>query len=289
MSETVIADFPAKFALSSGADAEPTRGRVVMSPDRLVLATGAEQENIQLEDIFDLRVGHVPAEISKFFDDTVTIAYKRYGDPDSVIIESDDDNIGRFTAVLFKAILNGCPVKIQHPARIGGRVTDTPLRTAKLQLGDGRVLFTNLKEVVDIDLQTVTHYKKSTITVDGESSPGIEVRHMTEGKSMTTKLSVDSSRRLNLLGRFLRLEYREAIADVKDMSIPESEMEALVALYSGGSDADLPQLLGTDASTVSMLLGSLEDKGLVMHGEDATALTSKGRVVVGRRIENVNQ
>lgn len=289
MSETVIADFPAKFALSSGEDAEPVQGRVVMNRDRLVLATGAEQENIQLDDIFDLRVGHVPAEVSKFFDDTVTVAYKRYGEPDSVIIESDADKIDRFTSVLFKAILNGCPIKIQHPARIGGRVTDAPVRTAKLHLGDGRVMFTDLEEVVAIDLQTVIHYKKATISEDGETLPGIKVRHMNDGKSMATNLSVYSRRRMNLLGRFLRLEYREAIAEVKDMTIPESEMEALVSLYSGGSDADLPKLLGTDASTVSMLLGSLEDKGLVMHGDDATVLTSKGQVVVGRRIENVNQ
>ena len=288
MSESVIADFVADFTLSTATEPEPVRGRVVMSPKRVILATGTERSIVPLSKIFDIRVGHVPQQVQEFFDDTVTIAYRRRGNKDTVIIEADDEKIDRFTGILFKAILNGSPVTIKHPAKVGGRLTDVPERRARLKVAEGGVEFAGLNDSQTIDLSTVVYYEKSDREIGGDINPVLTVRHMQDRSAIATRLAMESQRKMNILGRFLRLEYSDAIADVQDLSIPDSEMELLVGLYSGGGDADLARLSGQDASTVSMLLDSLEEKDLIMHGEKETVLTSKGRMIVGQRIEDVN-
>lgn len=288
MSESAIADFVADFTLPSANKTEPTRGRIVMSSKRLVLATGNERKSIPLPKIFDIRVGHVPPNIEEFFEDTVTIAYRQNENKYTVVIEAEADKIDRFAPILFRAILNGSTVMIRHPVRIGGRVTGTGERRAEIKLADGEVAFMGLDESVRIDLSTVIYYEGSDPSADGGDRPVLTVRHMRDGTSVTTELSMRSHRKMNLLGRYLRLEYSEAMADIEDLSIPESEMKVLIGLYSGGSEADLASLTGRDEQTVSRLLDSLESKELVINGDGETALTSKGRMVVVQRMEAIN-
>ncbi|USZ76573.1 hypothetical protein NGM07_04410 [Halorussus vallis] len=284
MSEKVIADFTARFSLDSFADPEPVDGRIVLSQKRLVLATGSEKTTVPLSSVFDITVGHVPGELEGFFQDTVTIAYEDGDRRRVAVVEAGSEEVSRFKTVLFKAQLNGTPTKVRHPARVGGRVTDQSFRSAKLRVEPGAVAFRAPGETITVELANVTYFQKE----NREVGPVVSIRHSAEGQTMTSEFGVDTERRLNLLGRYLRLEYTELAQSVEDVDASEEEMEALVAIYSGGTSANLAGMLGVDSSRVTMLLNDLHDKGLVDEGERGLSLTAQGQLLVSDRIETVN-
>lgn len=288
MTESVVADFTARVVPDSGTHGEPVRGRVVLSRKRLVFATDEWRTTVPLSAVFDVAIGHVPPGVSEFFDDTVTIGYVRNGERMTAVVESDGETIDRFTRILFKARLNGTEVTVKHPAKVGGRVVDAPTRTATLRIGDRSVGFTDTDEPFTIDLVEVTRFERADRTINGRVRSALRVRHMVDRTAVTSEIALDSGRKMNVLGRYLRLEYADLVAEISDLEITDEEMKALVALYSGGGDADLARLLGTDANGVSTLVDSLGRKGLATRNEDGPTLTSLGRLAVGDRVEDVS-
>jgi len=283
MSETVIADFVARFSLDTFDSPDPVKGRIVLSRKRLVLATGDSKTTVPLSAIFDINLGQVPDELESFFQDTITIAYRRDDRRRTAVVEAGGEEVSRFKTVLFKAELNGTPVRAKHPARVGGRVTNSSFRSAKLKLEPGRVRFAGSNPVT-VDLANVTHFQKA----DRDIGPVLVVRHAEKGQSVTSEFGLDSDRKLNLLGRYLRLEYSELAKEAEDVSTSEDEMEALVAIYSGARSGDLAGTLGVDSSRVTMLLNDLREKGLIDEGEKGLSLTASGQLLVSDRIESVN-
>ena len=61
-----------------------------------------------------------------------------------------------------------------------------------------------------------------------------------------------------------------------------------MAIYSGAGSMNLANVVDQDPSTVTMLLNSLEEKGLVGSTDEGTHLTSKGQLAVSERVERVN-
>jgi helix-turn-helix protein len=283
MSETVIADFVARFSLDTFDSPEPVKGRIVLSQRRLVLATADSKTTIALSSIFDVNVGHVPGELEAFFQDTITIAYRDGDAREIAVVEAGTEEVSRFKTVLFKAELNGTRVRVKHPARVGGRVTNSSFRPAKLEIAPGEVRFTGA-DPVTVELANVTYFQRE----EREAGSVVVVRHAHEGHSVTSEFTVESDRKLNLLGRYLRLEYSELAQEVEDVDTSEPEMEALVAIYSGGTSADLAGMLGLDSSRVTMLLNDLREKGLIDEGENGLSLTAQGQLLVSDRIESVN-
>lgn len=284
MSESVVADFVARY---SNGRRDPIQGRVLLSHKRLVLASDDERVTIPTSSIFDVAVGHVGADMKEFFDSTVTIGYRRDGEGRSAIVEADEDTVDRFSTVLFKTLLHGATASVVHPARTGGRVTDANAETARLRLGDRTVGFEGLG--LQIDVSTVVGFRKIQRTMDGQQREAVSIRHMDGSGAVTTDVSLPESRRLNVLGRYVRLVYSDVREEVGDLDVTEGETEVLVALYSGASEGNLAGVLGIDPSRVTMLLTSLEEKGLVENEGGQTELTSRGLLVVGERLESVNE
>jgi helix-turn-helix protein len=283
MSEKIIADFVAHFSLDTFDSPEPVTGRVVLSQRRLVLATTDSKTTIALSSIFDVNVGHVPGELEGFFQDTVTIAYRDGNTRRVAVLKAGSEDVSRFKTVLFKAELNGTDARVKHPARVGGRVTDSSFRPAKLKIAPGEVRFPGA-DPVTVELANVTYFQRE----EREGKSVVVVRHAREGQSVTSEFTVGSDRKLNLLGRYLRLEYSELAEEVEDVDTSEEEMEALVAIYSGGTSANLAGMMGIDSSRVTMLLNDLREKGLIDEGEKGLSLTAQGQLLVSDRIESVN-
>lgn len=284
MSEKVIADFVARFSLDTFDSPEPVKGRIVLSQKRLVLASGdGSKTTVPLSAIFDINVGQVPGELESFFQDTITIAYRKNDRSRSVVVEAGTDEVSRFKTVLFKAELNGTKAMVKHPARVGGRVTGTSFRPSKLKIRPGEVRFVG-DETVTVDLANVTHFQKDT----RDRGPVLVVRHAEEGQSVTSEFAIEGDQKLNLLGRYLRLEYSELAQQAEEVATSEAEMEALVAIYSGARSGDLAGTLGVDSSRVTMLLNDLREKGLIDEGQKGLSLTAQGQLLVSDRIESVN-
>jgi helix-turn-helix protein len=291
MSESVIADFVAKFNSDRLARTDPIKGRVLLSEKRLVLAVNDNDKlTIPLSSIVDVAVGHIPEELSGFFDSTVTVGFER-GDRQFVaVVEADDDTIGKFSNVLFKAILNGIEMTVKHPARVGGRVIDGDFTPARLALKPKRVRFTTPEEAVEISLSTVTEFSRATRKIHGTKRPVLAVRHMPEGTSQLTLAAMDSSRKMSILGRYLRLEYSDLMTEIADLELTKDKKEILVALYSGagGDGISLAQIVNREPAELTMMLNDLEADELVVDTADGTKLTPKGKVVVSTHLEDVN-
>jgi helix-turn-helix protein len=276
MSESVIADFVAKFNSEATVRSEPVKGRIVLSEKRLVLAADAGKVTIPLTSVIDIGVGQVPDDLGGFFSATVTVAFER-GDRNMVAaIEAGDEKIDKFSTVLFKAVLNG------------GRVTGEEFTPAKLFLKPQTVEFRRQDNTVAVKLATVDGFDRLNREIAGQSRPVLAVKHMPRGKDLTTFAAADSARKMNILGRYLRLEYTDLRSEIDDIELSESEIRVLVTIYSSGSDVSLAKVLDMDGSQVTMLLNDLETEDLVVNSEEGTQLTPKGRIVVSNHLENVN-
>jgi helix-turn-helix protein len=288
VNERVIADFVGQFYVNDMDRAEPVRGRIVLSPKRLVLAGEDCKVTIPMAAMFDVAVGHVPPEMREFFSDTVTLAYNTDEGRRMAVIEGDADTMEKFSTVLFKANLNGREVTVQHPARRGGRVVDSPAKQARLSVDDGTLAFRSGDSSFSIDLATVTDFEKERRTLDGTSRPALSVRHVPRTTALVSVFALTSERLMNLLGRYLRLEYTDIVESLSDMSLSDEEVQVLLAIYSAGEDVDPLDVVAADASQTTMVLKGLRKKGLVVDDDRGTALTPKGRVVVNSRLEEVN-
>lgn len=288
MSESILADFVGRFMVNTHPDADLEPGRVLMNQSQLLLVAEDDRMKIPIDDVFDVNIGTVPSEISDFFGHPVTIGFTYLGDRHVAVITADREEIQDFTGSLFKSILDGTTAWVKHPARIGGRVTDSSPETASLLLGDRQLRFVDLADPIELDLETVTHFERAQRSVRGQTRSILRVRHMEGGSSVTTETLVENERKMGLLGRYLRIEYRELMEEVRDLELKDGEMELLVALYSGGDDADLARMLGESTNTITMRLNDLTEKGLITEAGSNTTLTSRGRMLVGQEIEAVN-
>ncbi|MFB6189164.1 MAG: CheF family chemotaxis protein [Halapricum sp.] len=290
MSESIIADFVGTFNSEQSARAEPVKGRILLSQKRLVLASDKGKTQIPLSSIFDVAVGQVPDELGDFFSSTVTVAFERNDNRFIAAIEAEDDTIEKFNSVLFKALLNGTESTVKHPARIGGRVTGAEFTPARLFLKPREIEFRRQENTFRIKLPTVTGFERLTRDIAGSDRPVLAVKHNPGGQAALTLAALPSSRKMNVLGRYLRREYREVMEEIKDVELSKSEKEMLVAIYSSGDMDGIPlaSILDKEASEVEMLRGQMESKDLLIDGEDGLQLTPAGRVVVNNHLEDVN-
>lgn len=286
MSESAIADFVADVAADADPGTEPVRGRVVLSQRRLVLATDDGRRTVPLDSVFDIRVGRAPGNVAEFFDDVVTIGYTRGDDRLTAVVEADADTVDRFVDLLFRARLSGTRAKVVHPARVGGRVTDAGPRSATLRLPENELVFADTERRPSVVLSAVVGFERAHRDIGGTERPVVRVAHATGERTLTTEVALGSAAKLNVLGRYIRLEYSATMADLEGVDVPEDEMELLLTLHSAGEDPNLPGLLGRDAGEVSALLGRLVEKDLV--ADDGATLTSRGQMVVESRVESVN-
>lgn len=305
MSESVVADFVGRFFVpGTEVDGGPPTGRVVLSQRRLVLAADGHRETVPLSAVFDVAVGQVPPEMAGYFNDTVTIAYRR-GDGRAVAaVEGTDTNIDRFATVLFKVLLNGTPAVTRHPAKVGGRVVDSPTERRTLDVTQGELTFVGERagggsagsrtqsgesvEPFTVRLSDVVSVERSDRDLGEGRRAVISFRHIEDGTAVTSQVGIDSARLTNVLGRYIRLCYADVREELEDVELGEAETEVLVAAYSAGPHVSLATVVDIEPQRLTVLLNGLVDEGLLVDTDDGTRLTAKGQVVVGRRIESVN-
>lgn len=287
MTESVVADFTTDVIPETAEFDEPVTGRVLMSDQRVVIATASGKRTIPIQDIFDLAYGSAPTELRRFFETTVTIAFNSDGGRGVALVEGADEKVEQFTNLLFKAIINGTDALVKHPARVGGRVTDSTVSPMKVALEPGVVHFTG-EDGFDIEVSTVIHFERMTREVQGTERSVLSVRHAPNMEVVTTEITLPSDREMNILGRFLRIEYSQLTEELEEADLGDSEIEALVGLYSGAADASLAGMLGMESNQVTMLLNGLRDKGFIEEGEAGMELTSLGKLAVSSNLEQIN-
>lgn len=288
MEETVVADFVGRIHTPDVPGNEPVAGRVLLSQRRLVLATDESKTTVPLSSVFDVAVGTVPSDLQSFFKDTVTVAYTEGSVRRTAVIEGKPEPMERFRTVLFKALLHDVIVTVRHPAKVGGRVTDAGDQRAAVKLNGREIEFVGCPEPFAIDLSTVVDYERAQRTLDGKTQPTLSVRHVPDGTPVTSLVTVSSKQTLNVIGRYIKLEYGEAMEAVYDLDPTEEELQILVTLYTADREVSVADIVTGDATRTSMVLEDLRNQGLIADGERAPTLTPKGQMVVSTYLESVN-
>ncbi|MFB6112542.1 MAG: CheF family chemotaxis protein [Halodesulfurarchaeum sp.] len=287
MTDPVVADFVTDVVPDTAEWTEPVRGRVVMSTDQVVIATAEDRRTIRIAEIFDVAYGSAPSDLSRFFEDTVSIAYEDGFGRHVALIEGADETVSRFTDLLFKAIINGTEVLVKHPARVGGRVTDESVQTMTVFLRKPQVVFSGADRF-HIEVSTVSNFEKLDREVRGRTRSVLSVRHALDMQEVTSEISLDSGRKMNVLGRYLRIEYSTLRDQLASIELRDVELEALLGMYSGGDDAKLAGMLGIEPNRVTMILNGLLEKDLLAESDSGMTLTPLGKMAVNTRIESIN-
>ena len=288
MEESVVADFVGRVHAANLESDEPATGRVLLSQRRLVLATDDGKETVPLSRVFDVVVGSVPGELRSFFNDSVTIAYERDGARRSALVEGEPDDMDKFVRLLFKTLLRNVTVTVRHPAKVGGRVTDATDHRASVSVSPGEIRFGNCPEPFTVDLSAVIDYERTDRTVGGKKRPALVFEHVVDDRTVTSITTVPNERALNILGRYIKIEYDEAMEELESFDPTEEQLEILVSIYSAGGEANIADVVTGDVTQTSMILESLREADLVADGDGGTALTRKGQMIVSSYLESVN-
>jgi helix-turn-helix protein len=289
MVQSTVADFVATITDETAEWDQPRQGRVLLGSGQLVLALSeSDRVTIPLSSVLDINVGFVPQLFDAVPGTPVTVAYERDGSRSVAVVSGDETTIENFHTVLFKVILNETTAVFKHPARRGGRVTDSQFVPCSVSLSSGQVVFETETERVSVSPSSVTSFDRESREINGDTRPAFVLRHMQDGTALTTVAAMGSSRTLSLLGRYLRREYDQLMASLQDISLTEPEVETLVTLYSTrGANVAVGNVVDVQGS-VKALLQSLHEDGLLRPTSDGVELTTRGQVVVNQYMERVN-
>ncbi|MEA5385817.1 CheF family chemotaxis protein [Haloarculaceae archaeon H-GB11] len=139
-----------------------------------------------------------------------------------------------------------------------------------------------------IELASVTDFQRVSREIAGSERPVLAVRHQSGGQAITSLAATSSARKMNILGRYLRLEYSDIMEEIGDISLSDDEKQMLVAIYSTSQGMPLADILNKEASEVTMMLSDLRDDGLVEDAPEGPTLTPKGKIVASNFLEDVN-
>ena len=288
MRESVVADFVGRVHAANLPADEPVTGRVLLSQRRLVLATEDGKETIPLSQVFDVVVGSVPGDLRSYFNDSVTVAYDRDGSRGSALVEGEPEDMDKFVRLLFTALLRNVTVTVRHPAKVGGRVTDSSDHRASVSVAPGEIRFEGCPDPFAVDLSSVIDYERTDRTLGGRKRPALVFRHVIDERTVTSITTVPNERALNILGRYIKIQYDEAMEDLESFDPTEEQLEILVSIYSAGGEANIADVVTGDVTQTSMILESLREADLVADGDGGTALTRKGQMIVSSYLESVN-
>jgi helix-turn-helix protein len=280
MSESAIADFTARFVLDGGRGGTPVRGRVVLSEKRLVVVSAEDKLTVPLSKVFDVEVGEVPSDVAQFFNDTVTVGFRRNGSTHTAAIEAESDDIERFGTLLYKARLSGLTAMVRHPVAVDGRLTGGEEQRSSLRVTESG-LVCEVEPELTVDPERVVAFERVERRVDGTAVPMLAVTHTADGRAVRSEVALDTETAMNVLVRYLRRRYRETLSQVRDLPLTESESGALVGLYGGGTGVDLARLLDDPEGAPAEVLSDLREKELV--AQESRGLTRRGMVAVADR------
>lgn len=285
---TPVVDFVANFIAGGNGGFDPRRGRVVMSPERLVLVTNSARTDIPLTRIDDIALGKLPERVRDLFDDTVLVGYATDRGRRTVLIGGESGDIDRFSDLLYRATLRGLQVNVTYAARVGGLVTKArPTKTA-VRLHPEHVEFVGEYDTYEIAKDDVSYVRWIQRTVEDSKRLVLSLEHLdADGESViTTEIAARSPRQLNVLARYLRSEFTTAATDASVVDVDEEEMWILLTLHTLGASADIDSIIEDEEG--AELVDQLVEKRLLELHDDTLELTSQGRVLLNRNLESIN-
>ncbi len=206
LSRSIVADFQASVRSSDWTEAEPLRGRIVLTEERIVLAVDETNRAIGLSDVFDIVQG-VSRRSEGESTETVTLAFRSGGARETVSISADATTMFNFQRLLYRELLAGTHIVTVHRSRVGedgGGPQDCELDITGTRV---RLRAEGTGETVTISRADVTRFNtRSTRPSTEEATPAVVLYSDSGDRVGKTTISMPSFRTLNLFGRYLRAD-----------------------------------------------------------------------------------
>lgn len=249
--------------------------------ERIAIRNGDYSLEIDLADVFDVRVGTPPTAAADTLTGTVlTIAFERSSGREVLFVGAEKGTLETVAGLLFRRLLNETDVAVKHPSSIGGRVTEKSFEIGNVLVTPGRVGCRGIDRPFSVDIETIVDFSRSTDTLLGERRGIIDITYVKKGVAVSLKLSLSSNRKQQLLGRFLRREYDEIRSGLRGLDVPTPARHALVTLYSRQGTAPAGALLPNSKASTAAVVRGLRKADLVELDDGEVALTSRGWIYV---------
>lgn len=290
MSTAPLAKFSATAVAERAEWADPRAVTVFLRHGEVAFETGDERLSIPLQSVFDINAGAVPPMFDSLPGVGVTIAYDEGDERVVAAIGAEQSIVQKFIPAIFKTILNDTLVKIKHPARRGGRVTNAEFESGLLSISNSAVTFDTDSGKVSIGIEAVIGFSRTQQSINDIERPALVVRHIEDGTSVTTRVVTESPRTMSLLGRYLRRQYDRRLASLRQLSLSNVEIKTLVTIYSTSGTGVSPQtVLEYSPEQVRAVLDALQQNSLIRRGDSGPELTITGQIVVTQYLERVNE
>lgn len=281
MSESVIAEFPARVVCKSRDLDGPIDVRVRLDRTHLTIQTDEHELSAPVSAVFDVTRDRPPLPAEDEFDGPMlTVAFHRGLESEVVFFEGDPDHLDRFRYLLFKVVLDGTDVVVRHPAEIGGRATGTSPQRGTVFLGRRAVEFADLDLPFEIDLESIVDFTTRNREVEGREFPVVAIEFVRNASAIISEVALGPSRKFNLFGRFLRTEYASVREALSAIDLSATDEAVLRRLYSVGGQTGVRTLLGDRDRSSLRTIESLRDRRLVEGEDGQIALTPRGWILV---------
>ena len=248
--------------------AEWTACRVVLTNQRLILATSGNKQTIPL------------AKVALAADPPAVPAAEHVGDHaalrvgTNVILVSATD--GGLEEEVCRAMLHDQVVLVKHPAVEGGVVQDTDWEKAKFRYADGTIRMALSEGGLAIDTDDVGTIDTNETTVRGEARTVVAVEHTEAELSVQTYLT-GTERHVEALSSLFAAAVERNAASLDRLD--EVESQVLMALYSGVSPFEMSDFVGVPPDEVEAVYQHLLEVGAVDEVRTRTevALNARGR------------
>lgn len=260
-------------------DADWTPGRVLLSNRRLVLVGSGGKLTVSLSKV---------TNVGGRFDVNQRVA----GEADYLAVHLDEDVLlvvaheEAFDLSLYGALVERDPLRTRHPAKVGGVVTESDWRDARVKVEPESVAMATAEgSFVEIPYEEVGAVRSAERTVQGSTRRVLEVEHADEeGTSVETYFTGKARQCAILATVFGQNEDHVGV----DVDLDETEQQVVMALYSGVSPFDIPDFLGIDVDEAEALVERLVELQVVeeVRVRREVELNARGRHIAGDVMEH---
>jgi helix-turn-helix protein len=271
--------------LCPAVSTDPTDATVRLDETGVSIRGDGLAEDARLDEIFDVRLGQPPQVAGKAFSAPVlTLGFERGGQRAVLFVDGEEDTLERVSALLFRRLLDGTQVAMSHPATVGGRVTDRGFDIGQLRVAPGKIGCTGIRDPLNIDLDSIVSVSRAEKELLGRQEPTVGFEYVKRGVVVGVDLSLNPPRKLNLLGRYLRREYRQTKRRANTIDPPAPVVRVLTRLYAQRGRTESQTVLATESTDPEALLQTLLDTELVELSDGEISLTTLGWVLVAERV-----
>lgn len=263
------------------------RAKAILTNKRILIKSKRGKMIIPHGSIIDIGDRYDINQTVKRTPDYISLVHSKEEKTVTLLTAKNSSNLNRFRENLYSALINGKKVVVKHPALKGGVVQeDKDWDTGKVRLKNDLVfIMTKSGDYIKIELDSIQDVYQDKREYKGKEKSILHIEHMQEEEVLVTYILGHFSM-MGSLEQFIHRTFDEEVDS--EIELEEGENQILVALYSGVSPFEVPELVGMDVEEVEEIYKKLIDLNILdeVRKRKEVELTARGRNLASKSINN---